>query len=136
MTTILNGICRGGPNNGKGLTHDKRVKFLVASNNDGHEGEYRYDGDGAWLWNPKDTTMAITEDTLFSVEIAKSQYNLKAKMTRENVELFCTLFYGTYISIYVYYHGKIMARATIESNQELIWENNNATNKDTTPDRR
>jgi hypothetical protein len=50
MSEVLNGICKGGPLNNRGLTHDRPFKVLVASNNDGQAGAYHYDGKNAWLW--------------------------------------------------------------------------------------
>jgi hypothetical protein len=46
---IFNGLCIGGPWDGRGLTWGRDVKLLLASNNDGQEGAYHYDDD-AWHW--------------------------------------------------------------------------------------
>lgn len=51
MTEIYNGVCTGGPLDGKGLTHDKPRKFLLASNNDGLQGEYVYGDLYGWQWH-------------------------------------------------------------------------------------
>jgi hypothetical protein len=51
MTTVIfNGICKGGPLNDRGLTHDRPFKVLVASNHDGQAGAYHYAGKNAWIW--------------------------------------------------------------------------------------
>jgi hypothetical protein len=50
---IFNGRCVGGPYNGKGLTHDRPTKLLIAMNHDSQGGEYRYINDNEWLWHPE-----------------------------------------------------------------------------------
>ena len=51
---IYNGICVGGPWNDRGLTWGRDVKLLLASNNDGHAGEYRFSHvTNRWLWHPE-----------------------------------------------------------------------------------
>jgi hypothetical protein len=70
MSKILNGVCVGGPLNDRGLTWDKDVKVLLASNNDGHAGEYHYDhaATNKWIWldEGKEQTMsrAAEEQTI------------------------------------------------------------------------
>jgi hypothetical protein len=74
---FFNGICRGGPLDGKGLTWGSNIKVLLASNNDGHEGEYHYDGlTEVWQWKAaKEQSVGRAAEEQVEMQIRENHKN-------------------------------------------------------------
>jgi hypothetical protein len=77
MSEVLNGICKGGPLNDRGLTHDRPFKVLVASNNDGQAGAYHHTGNSAWIWQAEgeEDPMSRTAEEQIDMQIRENHKN-------------------------------------------------------------
>jgi hypothetical protein len=88
MTTeILNGICRGGPLNDRGLTHDRPFKVLVASNHDGQGGAYHYAGNNAWIWQAEGEEDPMSKAAEEQVEMQiRENHKIAPRITPEIID--------------------------------------------------
>jgi hypothetical protein len=67
---IFNGLCIGGPWDGRGLTWGRDVKLLLASNNDGQAGSYHYDHNSPmWVWQAEGKEQPVSRAAEEQVEI-------------------------------------------------------------------
>jgi hypothetical protein len=84
---ILSGVCVGGPLNDRGLTWDKDVKVLLASNNDGHAGEYHYNYvSDWWVWHgEKEEPMSKAAEEQIDMQI-RENHSTMPRITPEIID--------------------------------------------------